>query len=223
MKYKVLVGIPCNLESMSAVFVKSLTELDQPRDTVIKVFSEPTVPDMRNAMAQQAIDGGFTHLLMLDSDMRYSTDTIWRLLKHGKAIVGGYYLRRAYPHLPLYFPSEGESDPWLVNYSPPPSVGLLKVAAVSGGGVLIAREVFEEIPTPWFTYYTSDSGNALTEDIYFSKGVRDAGIEMWVDTGLIYGHMTTAAIPGQGGPVTIPLEIRPVYEDGKWQTRYFPV
>ena len=37
---------------------------------------------MRNVMAQEAVKGGYSHLLMLDADGAYPRNTLMRLLEH---------------------------------------------------------------------------------------------------------------------------------------------
>lgn len=70
--------------------------------------------------------------------------------------------------------------------------GLQKVEAVGTGCVLIHRSVFSHIEKPFFKTEMDTQGlKVLGEDLYFSKKVGEAGIEIWADTDKICGHIKT--------------------------------
>lgn len=85
-------------------------------------------------------------LLLLDSDMVFSADTLERLRGHKRPYVSGYYMRRRYnPIAPVWFSLPPRRtfpmDPWLSD----PERGKLHPLGASGWGcILIHREVIEQ-------------------------------------------------------------------------------
>jgi hypothetical protein len=91
-----------------------------------------------------------SHILFLDNDLIFPLDIIDRLLAHDKSIVGGAYPVRVPPHVLCYSPLKtraGLEEP-----------GLLEVAGLPTGTMLIDMHVFTQIPRPWFkkSYYRRD-------------------------------------------------------------------
>lgn len=72
--------------------------------------------------------------------------------------------------------------------------GLLRLdnMAVGNAGLLVQREVFENIPEPWFTvgYFAPDLGSP---DLYFCHLLRTYDIPIYLDTDNTIGHMTHVA------------------------------
>lgn len=153
---------------------------------------------VRNKLAIELLKTDFTHLLMLDIDHKHPWDIVqrfarWVLADPGKKVIGGLNFRRGAPYDPccyimgqdgkLYPPVEWEA-------------GLIRVDAIGTGSILIAREVFETIPPPWFynDYTRVWEDEWPGEDIGFSKLCREYGFEMWVDTTTTSPHLIDAAI-----------------------------
>lgn len=58
------------------------------------------IDDMRDAFSKEAIEGGYTHLLFIDSDMTFDSDAYQMLLNDDKDIVSGIFHKRAHPYTP---------------------------------------------------------------------------------------------------------------------------
>jgi hypothetical protein len=69
---------------------------------------------------------------------------------------------------------------------------LQPVDGIGTGCLLIAREVFEKLKRPFFSY--SEGG---TEDLYFCRRAKEAGYKLHVDLGVICGHMTLSEVSYQ--------------------------
>lgn len=194
MSVNVLIGIPHSNSQVDKHFSKSLAVMEKPMPHNIVFYSGYSVAAMRETMAKEALRGGYSHLLMLDSDMVYPKHTLTDLIEADKDIVGGWGLRRWPPHIPLIMMATDQR--WVVQYVFPATNGLQEVGAVGGAGTLIKREVFEKVHQPWFSdkKRTAPDGVDVSEDVYFCQRARDAGVSVWCKTDLVYGHMLNVVL-----------------------------
>jgi hypothetical protein len=113
-----------------------------------------------------------THLLFLDSDIIFPVDTLTRLLKHDKDIVGGLYVQRVPPHHPLGLTFEGKHEA---------VTGSLKRMKIMPAGCLLLRlALFDKLAKPWFNTQSLDE-KIMGEDYYFCERASAAGFEIWCD------------------------------------------
>jgi len=146
----------------------------------------------RNMAVKRALDGNFTHLMFLDSDMEFAPATLARLLQHNKDIVGGLYMRKMYPHIPLCFSrgeKRGEDTYDLHPFMPPRR--LTECESIATGCMLVNTNVFKQMSPPWFLYEQSwnDPLTTTTEDITFCRHARAKGIQIYVDGSLHAVHI----------------------------------
>ena len=126
----------------------------------------------------------YTHLLMLDSDHAHPEDIVQRLARwvflypNTVQVVGGLNFRRGEPYDPCAFIDPGDGQFHRIAHW---GKGLLSVEALGTGSMLIAREVFERIPPPWFNYSYPGGDMTPGTDMTFSAKCREAGITLWVD------------------------------------------
>lgn len=140
----------------------------------------------RNRIAEHLLaHPQFTHVLMLDIDHEHPPDVVRRLCAHvarnrDRWIVGGVYVRRGEPYDPMaYRVNEQGGMSVVVKYEN----NCEPVDRLATGCMLIAREVFEAMPPPWFLYDASmaRNGDYPSEDIYFCKRCREHGIQIYAD------------------------------------------
>lgn len=144
------------------------------------------VAPQRHELVGRAIAGEATHILWLDSDMRFPKDTLIRLMHHGKPIVAANYCSRRMPPVPvaLSFISETTSERKHL-YTTDESTGLVPVEGVGMGVMLTAVDVFRRIGTPYFHIDWSPTDEMYQgEDIFFCKRARKFGLEVLVDQDL---------------------------------------
>lgn len=133
----------------------------------------------RTWLVNEAIKNGATHLLFVDSDMIFPSDTIPKLLAHKKEIVGATYNKREFPLKKVSKPLTEESETELYE------------AQHNGLGVtLIDLSIFKEEwvdpqngrKVPFFNF-GRDSQGALVmgEDVFFSMAAKDMGFKTWID------------------------------------------
>lgn len=148
----------------------------------------------RNKIAQELLMSDYTHVLMLDSDHIHPSDIVerlgrWILDDPKKRVVSGINFRRSPPYDPcVYMVEDGQLAAPLEW-----EAGIGTADAVGHGCILIEKHVFDETKFPYFAFaYTEDGSQS--EDIYFCKQLRDAGIEIWVDTTTTSPHLTNRVI-----------------------------
>jgi len=126
----------------------------------------------RNQCAEAAKLAGATHLLFLDSDMIFPPDTITRLLKRDKDIVGAVYSQRGAPFHPLGVTYEGEHTHV--------TSGVRRMKILPTGCLMIRMAVFDTLAKPWFNTRV-EGEKLLGEDYYFCERATEAGFEIWCD------------------------------------------
>lgn len=138
----------------------------------------------RNSGVQIAQDFGAHYLLFLDSDMMFPETTLLRLLTHRQDIVGATYSKRVppYPTLGTVLPGEVAQTP----------SGLIEMARIPTGCLLIRMSVFEALPRPYFRFESNEeTGDIIGEDYVFCDRARAAGFRIWCDPALSHeiGHI----------------------------------
>lgn len=166
-------------------------------------------------MAKQLLESDFTHILMLDSDHTHPLTIVQQLgqqvAQHPELlVVGGLNYRRGEPYDPCAYC--WDDDHRLCPIHNWPENALLKVDVLGSGSILIAREVFERLPFPWFGYDYSyaeklgwpdgdlgdlDAMQWPGTDIWFSELCNKHGIDQWVYTGVSSPHMIHSQVTGQ--------------------------
>lgn len=131
------------------------------------------IADLRNKAVKAAQTAGASHLLFLDSDMRFPEDTLDRLLQHNLDIVAANYVQRTMSEwcvarvggVPVQ--SQGKT-------------GLELVQTTGCGVMLVAMSVFADLDPPWFATPV-DGQTFYGEDVYFCEKARRHGYTVFID------------------------------------------
>jgi hypothetical protein len=154
---------------------------------IIELFDLGTLlPEMRNALARQAIEMDATHILWLDNDMIFPEDTLERLIKHGKPIVAAGYSQRKEPAKPV----ASKDGVWV--YTEDDSAGIEPVDSIGMGVMLVETAVYEHLDMPWHCVgWNQQKGTVVGEDVYFCRKAKDIGAETFIDHDLTkeIGHI----------------------------------
>lgn len=135
--------------------------------------------DQRNNLAKATLEEGCEWLLFVDSDMRFPSDTLLRLLSRNAPIVTCNYSTRRAPAEPVAFRHFGTCEKL---YTDPESEGVEACSANGLGVALIHRSVFEKMEKPWFYIpYIPASDGHWGEDVWFCNQARKAGFDVLVD------------------------------------------
>lgn len=198
---RILVGIPLErtISHASLVFHRFL-EIAAQAPMIMK--QDYTRTDLaRNRFAIKLLESDYTHLLMLDVDHVHPRDIVqrlarWPMMNPEIQVVGGLNFRRSEPYEPCCFLKDPETGG--VNAPADWPEGLMKMDYIGTGSILIAREVFEKIPPPWFQIVYGIEANWDDEwpgeDIGFSEKCSAAGINLYVDTTTTSPHVSDRLI-----------------------------
>lgn len=135
-------------------------------------------------LAQDALDAGCTHLLLMDDDIYDVTaQDMLKLLDADKDVIGGIMFTSKFPHAMCAFRRYAQDttvaeQPTLKSslrlYEIPGEqrVGIQPVDLIPFGFTLIKTDVFSRIPKPWFKCNTD-----APTDSWFADSVLDANLQ----------------------------------------------
>lgn len=147
----------------------------------LKISQGTLIANQRAELCLDAMREKCTHVLFIDSDMRFPQDMIERLLQHDLDIVATNCARRRMPTGPTaqIYKENGERE---LVYTMPETTGLQEVGSVGMGVMLIKANVFATLSEPWFeTPWRHDKRGYIGEDVFFCKKAREAGFKIWID------------------------------------------
>jgi len=164
--------------------------------------------NVRNRIAQTALDNGVRHLLFVDADSIVPNDLYTRLASHNLPIVSALYHRRHPDYREAMWKLHPTPKPGAKYMAPGPGTWsyqkgtLIEVDVVGCGAVLIHTDVLRKVPKPWFKWNIPWTGeqtmDSVSEDFWFFERAREAGFKVIVDTGLIVEHEFEGKVDGEG-------------------------
>lgn len=196
MDANVLVGIPCGSHSISCAVVEDLFEAVKPYDVSVRFSYGYEVDVNRNKLCKAALDGGYSHVLFVDSDVRLPAGALQNLLQWNEGIVFGYYAHHGQSKW------DGSTTslckPEQIGYSELYTIEELRKMAnrgrskidIAGGGMgcaLISAEVLKKVKTPWFHYRDRRTGD-LSEDYWFCSQCKMEGFRIFADLRVACQH-----------------------------------
>jgi hypothetical protein len=167
----------------------------------IKIFirQSSNIPNNREALVDQAMEWGATHILFIDDDMVFNPNLLEMLLSRRLPYIACNYPKRQEPfeftatkanrsgHITTGEASLAMEEAWYTGF----------------GFCLIERQVFEKIPKPWFLpYFDAVQQQISTEDNPFCERVREAGFKVLVDhtASKHIGHVGTKVYTWKDNP-----------------------
>lgn len=138
----------------------------------------------RNAVAKEACESEADAVFWCDSDIILPSYAITRLAACGKEFITGIYFQRIKPHYPLIANYTGKSFQWFANW---PEDSLVPIDGCGFGCVLTSTALLRAIDHEWFNY------QKYSEDFDFCLKAREKGYQLWVDTGVLCGHLPDSA------------------------------
>lgn len=192
---KILIATPCALgyttHEYSLSLVATCIKLQQSKiDVILRLSTEADIGHARNTCAAGVMgDPTLTHLMFIDSDMKFPADGIQRLMAHDKPLIGGFYVKKDKSLEPVLIPLPEEEDR-----------PLMRVATLGTGFMLIQRRVFEEMHSKYESLRQGDTycnlfetvikdGRFWSTDYTFCNRYRAIGGEVWLDQSIPLGHV----------------------------------
>ena len=158
----------------------------------LPVIDSRPLDHLRNLQVRSFLAGRCSHLFFLDSHCVPRPATVQRLLAHELPIVQAPGLQKIGNEVGVM--AVDQTPEGYIQHRP--MEGLQQVDAVGTAGLLVRRDVFENIPPPWFRFEYSDEG-LLTrgEDFAFCDKAKRHGHEIWSDFELVQPqHFKAVAI-----------------------------
>lgn len=201
--YKILIGIPSlgeiRCETVCSL-IPALSEIPE-HSTCLMTPCGCYIHQLREFLANQALESKADYLMFIDSDMVFTADAIRRLLNRNKDIIGANYNYKLSDRVSVtkidpdvISPEFYEDDPrfpGVKKFSMKMPTEPIIVRAVGTGFLLIKTDVFRKIPKPWFWFELSDDGNLIGEDVYFCDKAKKFGFDVWCDPTIPVGHIGT--------------------------------
>lgn len=162
----------------------------------------------RNRLVRHAMRSGAEWLLWIDADMVFPPDALLRLLAYDLDIVGVDYRLRGPPfrRIGLFMRDDDKMRTTHVSMADAKAqaTGLLEMAVLGLGFILVRASVFQKLRSPWFGRMWSPEHASLgnpdgfsTEDSYFCSVARHHGYSVWCDLDLSaqIQHVGEATVP----------------------------
>lgn len=130
-------------ESVLAGFAFDLTQLlRRTPDAVWAVAQGSLLCNLRSTLVENSLTSGASHILFIDSDMRFPATALNGLVMRGKPIIGANCRRRDGSG----FTAQKDGS----EISSHGASGIQKVDTIGFGVTLIQMSVFEKMQKPWF-------------------------------------------------------------------------
>lgn len=142
----------------------------------------------RNNGVRECQRHGCDFMLTIDSDMTFPPDTLKRLMRWDKDIVGATYMSRAKPYVNLAKPLDNQRQEYYA--------GAHEVEALPTGCLMVRVSLFDELKRPYFRMpfeeeTDTEAEKEWGEDYDFCRRVRALGKSIWMDVDLSFevGHL----------------------------------
>jgi GT2 family glycosyltransferase len=190
-KQYIVVGIPSASGLIDYRTVSSLIALQLTENTRLVFVPRIMIDTARNQIVTSALqDPNCTHVLFIDDDMLFPTDTLLKLLSHDKDIVGVQAFKRREKYEPcVYIKKEDKFYPALIRE-------FSEVDAIGTGVLLVKIGVFKKLKFPWFYTGYDPDGTHWSVDFNFCKDATKEGYKIFCDPDMSIGHIGDSKVIG---------------------------
>ncbi len=141
-------------------------------ETIFTITQGTLLANLRELLAKTCVENNITHLLFIDSDMRFPPDTMERLVKRDCDIIGANCKQRTQDEW-----TARKDGKFIDSFG---KKGIEEVDTLGFGVTLIKTSVFKKMAEPWFST-PWDGTKHVGEDVYFCTMARIAGFKIMVD------------------------------------------
>lgn len=176
-------------------FSVSLVNVLRPKNTCISWNIGLNVAANFNACIREMLNSDGEWIWIMGDDHIFQPDTLIRLLDHRLDVVLPLVVRRRPPFIPVLFKEvtpecpPGQFPPYQWHELPKEG-GLFEVQHAGSAGMLIRRNVIEELGDDNWFEFGKLGGDQMNEDTYFCKKIREAGFKIFADLDTFMGHIT---------------------------------
>jgi hypothetical protein len=185
----------CSHEYVPVTFAKDLADL-----CTFSTFNLPEgmhfgtmlientyIHSARRNMLYGLLQQGVTHILWLDTDMRFPKDSLIRLMQRKVPVIGINYAKRDVDTgftamKTVSWEPDGETKPLVTGKD---STGIEEVEALGFGMVLMRTAYLRNLPSldddPWFFFEWRAGRRQVGEDVYFCRLLKQMGVPIYVD------------------------------------------
>ena len=149
-----------------------------------------------NRFARHLLATDYTHLIILGIDHDHPPGLVRKFAAHVEKhldhlVIGALNFRRGQPYDPLAFIHDNGNIYSVASWEPGE---IMRVDSMGTNEMCIHRSVFEILHPPWFYRDYSVNEDGLSEDLVFCRALRQAGISIWLDTGITNDHMINGRV-----------------------------
>jgi len=160
------------------------TSLNCPETIDLKLIiaTGSLIPRQRETLIDTALKiEGITHILFLDSDMRFPKNLLPRLLTRDVPAICASYTERSEPFRPVSFADSKDYSKRV--WTRPEDTGTVRIAACGFGLLLLQTDMVRKMKKPRFLvgYLPTGEGTHMGEDIYFFMKMEAMGVPLLLD------------------------------------------
>lgn len=201
--------LPTNEIGRYTMFMMSLASTQQPMNTNLSVMASVNVVENLNQSIRE-LRPEDRWAWVIGDDHVWSDTALMRLLQTMDDnppidILVPLVSTRNPPWYLVVFHAAGVFEDgvprWKAfNFDEIPETGIFKVDAAGSAGMLIRREVLDEMGDPWFE---NSNNSILNEDLEFCRKAAELGFNIYATADVSLGHLGI-------------FNVRPMRKDGKW-------
>jgi len=171
---------------LASMYGYTAAMMDDNCELSIHLVSGTYVHAARQQMLENLKDD-HTHILWLDTDMRFPSDALLQLLVRDVPVVGINYAKREIPtdYVAIKRIAKDENDRSVRLVTDDSKGGLEEVEAIGFGLTLMRTSSLVNLPSlderPWFWFEWLPGRRQMGEDVYFCKLLRELGERIFVD------------------------------------------
>lgn len=190
---KIMIAVPMNRPIEFRVFESfiKMANMRGKHEYMFALTQNSLVYDARETLVDQFLKSKCEAIMFIDSDMTFHPRSIEILESRNKPFVTAKAFKRVSPFQPCFYTKIEMLEDGKVYLESPVEYGegLLRIDGCGMACCLIRRSCFDNIEKPYFF-----PKNGLGEDLTFCFKLKNANVEMFVDTTIQFGHLAQVEI-----------------------------
>lgn len=154
---------------------------DGKKNVDVTMVKSSNLAEGRTRLVSRAFQLEATHILWVDSDMKFPEDAIPALLNRAVPVIGVNYPTKEIEARPTAY---ADNDDYVGPvWSGDNAEGIAEVSHCGMGLMLTDVRVFEALELPYFSFEAQapDFIHTATEDVYFCRKLKEKDIKVYID------------------------------------------